>query len=148
MSDFKYNQEEFNSIIDEIVPSYQRSIIKDAMGLTTDSEFDQIGLELTGEKREIGLILPTSSPSSTKPENIWAAIKNEVYDYLCTKSKKYTKERNEAGATIKQIITLIATTIGAMFSITTALITGAVTIALMSALKIGKNAWCSLNEPE
>lgn len=148
MSNLDYNKDEFKEIIIELTPSYQQEILLNALEYNTENEFEQLGLQLTGEKRKTGIILPTSMGSTDTNPSIWSAIKNEVYDYLCTKSRKYSKERNEAGSVLRQIITIISTAIGSLFSIAVGLVTGAVTIAIMSALKIGKNAWCNLNRPD
>lgn len=147
MSELEFKESEFKEIIEELVPSYQKETVYSAFEISTDdfTKFDSIGLELTGEKRGTSFIYPTGV-SSKAQDSMWGHIKSEIYDYLCTKSKKYTKERKEAGVTIKNIVTIIATAVAAKFSIAVGVITGAVTVALMSALKIGKNAWCQANK--
>ena len=148
MFDIEYKEEDFIESINELVPMYQTSKILDVLrkeGLE-ESDYDQIGLSLTGEKQEAGLIVPAAAPA-TASKSMWGAIKSEVYDLLCTKSRKYSAERKEAGVTIKNLITIIATAIASSFNIAIGVVTGAVTIALMSALKIGKNAWCETNKP-
>lgn len=146
MSKLEFKEEEFKSLIKELIPSYQQDQILSALSFTEESDFDLMGLSLTGENQNSGLIIPTSAPIASS-KSMWSAIKSEVYDYLCTTSKKYSKERNEAGITIKNIITILATAVASSFSIAVGVITGAVTIALLSALKIGKNAWCGINKP-
>jgi hypothetical protein len=146
MSDLEYDENEFKLIISELIPSYQQEEILGALDLVEESDFEQIGLSLTGEKRNSSLIIPTAAPS-TSSNSMWAAIKSEVYDYLCTTSRKYSKERKEVGVTVKNIITILSTAIASSFSLAVGVITGAVTIALLSALKIGKNAWCGINVP-
>lgn len=148
MPELNYSEEEFISAIEELVPSYQREQLIQLVTTESfeESDFDQLGMTLTGEKRDSGLIIPTAAPK-TSSVSMWGAIKLEVYDYVCTTSRKYSKERKEAGVTIKNIITIIATAVASSFSIAVGVITGAVTIALLSALKIGKNAWCGINKP-
>lgn len=146
MSKLEFKEEEFKSLIKELIPSYQQDQILSALSFTEESDFDLMGLSLTGENQNSGLIIPTSAPIASS-KSMWSAIKSEVYDYLCTTSKKYSKERNEAGITIKNIITILSTAVASSFSIAVGVITGAVTIALLSALKIGKNAWCGINKP-
>lgn len=150
MSDFKFETEEILAAVQELVPSYQREAIKSVIlsENSTDSDYERAGLSLLGEtKGKAGFIIPTSAPSSST-QGIWKAIKAEVYNYLCTNSKRYSKERNEAGVTLKNIISIIATAIASTYNIAVGIVTGAVTIALLSALKIGKNAWCEVNKPE
>lgn len=146
MSDLEFNEQDFQSVINELVPSYQREQISEGLGYTEEQEFDQLGLALTGEKQNSGLIVPTSAPAESN-KSMWSAIKSEVYDYMCTTSRKYSKERKEAGITVKNIVTILATAVASSFSIAVGVITGAVTVALLSAMKIGKNAWCGINKP-
>jgi hypothetical protein len=146
MSEIEFNEDEFRSAINDLIPSYQQEQLLGALDLSEESDFEQLGLLLTGEKRNSSLIVPTSAPVASS-KSMWAAIKSELHDYLCTKSRKYSKERKEASITIKNIITILATAIASSFSIAVGVITGAVTIALLSALKIGRNAWCTINTP-
>lgn len=145
MPELEFKESEFKLLISEIVPSYQRDEILSALNFTDSSDFEQLGLTLTGESYNSGFTVPTSAPT-TSSKSMWLAIKSELYDYLCTTSKKYSNERKEAGVTLKNIITILATAIASSFSVAVGVITGAVTIALLSALKIGKNAWCGINK--
>jgi hypothetical protein len=146
MSEIEFNDDEFRTAINDLIPSYQQAQLLGALNLSEESDFDQLGLSLTGEKRNSSFIVPTSAPA-TSSKSMWTAIKYELHDYLCTKSRKYSKERKEASITIKNIVTILATAIASSFSIAIGVITGAVTLALMSALKIGRNAWCNINTP-
>lgn len=149
MSELIYSQQEFIEAADELIPEFQRNKIITFIKLAPDieSEYDQMGLSLTGEKRDSNFIIPTSVPN-VSGGSLWGAIKGEIYDYMCTTSRKYSKERKEAGVTVKQIITILATAIASSFHIAIGVVAGAVTIALLGALKIGKNAWCKVNTPE
>ncbi|WP_210473070.1 hypothetical protein [Vibrio crassostreae] len=149
MFDLIFNTNEFVDAINELVPSYQRkSIIDIAQDENSiEFDFDKFGMMLTGEENKIGIIVPTGAPSDSV-NSMWGAIKAEVFDYICTTSRKYSVERKEAGVTIKNVITIIATAIASSFHIAVGVITGAVTIALMSVLKVGKNAWCAVNKPQ
>lgn len=148
MSELIFNREEFLNAANELVPDFQKNKVLSAIDSEgmDEPDFDQIGLALTGEKKDSGLVIPTSAPN-TSGDSIWGAIKGEVYDYLCTTSRKYSKERKEAGSTIKNLITILATAVASSFNVAIGVVAGAVTIALLSALKIGKNAWCELNKP-
>jgi len=148
MSELSFSTDEFLEAAEELVPSYQKRKISEAINDSSleESDYDQLGLSLTGEKRNSGLIVPTSAPNGST-ESLWGAIKGEVYDYLCTTSRRYSKERKEAGITVKNLITILATAVASTFNIAIGVVAGAMTIALLSVLKIGKNAWCKLNEP-
>ena len=149
MYELTLNTQEFIEAATEMVPSFQINRILEVINDDTlcESDFDQVGLSLTGERRGSGLIVPTAAPTGAAG-SIWAAIKGEVYDYLCTTSRKYSKERREAGVTIKNLITILSTAVASSFNIAVGVVTGAVTIALLSALKIGKNAWCETHKPK
>ena len=148
MSDLSFSTDEFLEAVEELVPSYQKRKISEAINDSSleESDYDQLGLSLTGEKCNSGLIVPTSGHNGST-ESLWRAIKGEVYDYLCTTSRRYSKERREAGITVKNLITILATAVASTFNIAIGVVAGGMTIALLSVLKIGKNAWCKLNEP-
>lgn len=147
MSDLKFNQDEFREAINDLIPTYQQDQLLNAFALSEVSEFDELGLTLTGEKINSSLIIPTSAPTDSS-KSMWSAIKAEVYEFLCTKSRKYSKERKDSSVTIKNVITIITTAVASDFDLAVGVITGAVTVALLSALKISRNAWCSINTPE
>lgn len=149
MSELVFDADQFRSAINELVPSHQRDQVLAAVNLGSDSvsDFDQLGTALTGEQKDIGFLFLTSAPN-TKSISTWGAIKTELYDYLCTTSKKYSDERKEGALTIKQLITIVATAVASTFHLAIGVIVGAVIVAVMSALKIGRNAWCTVNKPQ
>jgi len=139
-----FNPEEFSKAIYALVPEHQQDLLIGALNAIQLSEHDieRIGLTLTGERLISNSIVRPSS-AQPKPDNsMWQAIVNEVYEFLCTNSKKYAQERKEGSHTIKSLITIIATAIAATFHVAIGVIAGAVTLVLLSVLKIGKNAWC------
>ena len=146
MSEFqlKIDLSEAETFILTEIPSYQRKDVLKALSLlkSQESEFDSIGMQLTGERRQMSFISPTGSTSGKLQSSFWENIKKEVYDYFCTKSRKYTKERNRAEITFKEIVTILATSIASQFSVTYGIIAGAVSIAVLSVCKMGQNAWC------
>ncbi|OBT29237.1 hypothetical protein [Vibrio cyclitrophicus] len=149
MSELIFNKDGFIDSVNDLVPSFQKNKLLSVIDRDDLSEHDieQIALGFTGEKKESSSIIPTGG-SSGAGKSLWGAIKSEVFDYLCTKSKKYSAERKEAGVTIKNVITIIATAVASTFNVAIGVVTGAVTLALLSVLKIGQNAWCSINKPE
>jgi len=148
MDELAFDRGEFDGLVDEIVPAYQRVQVKKALDLesTTEAHFDDIGLSITGEKRENSSMFYTGAPGQVGT-GVWDYIKAETYDLLCTKSAKYASDRKEGSATVKNVITIVATAAAAHFNVAAGVMTGAVTVCLISALKIGKNAWCQANRP-
>ena len=147
MSELECNKADFIEIINELVPSYQVAKITSVIESDnlTEVELEQLGMSLTGEKKDISTIIPTGAPNEGK-NSLWSAIKKEVFDYLCTASQRYSEERKEAKTTVKTVVTILAGSIATAFNITIGVVSAAVTIALFSALKIGKNAWCEINK--
>ena len=136
-----FNKSDFNEIIDSIVPSYQRSTLRRAL----DEDFfdiDTAGLTLTGELNTLGMVVLTSK--TPKANTIWSSVVAQVYDYICTKSATYKSERAGAEATLKHTVNVIAVSLAATYHLALGVVTGLVTLALMSILKLGKNAWCDL----
>lgn len=149
MCDLPLDVDEFRSLIGELVPAHQQSQVLSALELpgATETDFDQLGTALTGEQSGSGFIFYTSTGAHSKV-SLWVAIKAEMYDLFCTKSNKYTAERKEGVLTVKNIVTIIATAVAASFNVALGVVTGAVTLALMCVLKVGRNAWCAINEPK
>jgi hypothetical protein len=147
MPDLVFDTTSFSAAIDELVPEYQRTLVRQALELNsaTEADFDGIGLLITGEKRQNKMMFYTGVPGERQP-SVWEHVKAELYDFLCTSSKKYAQERNDGATTIKQVIAIVATAIASTINVAVGVIVGAVTVALISALKIGKNAWCEANK--
>lgn len=139
MSNFK--KSDFDEIIDSIVPSYQRSLLKRAL---EEESFDinLAGLTLTGEINTSDSVILTSNASKTN--TIWSSVTAQVYDYICTNSAKYKSERASAEATLKHTVNVIAVSFAANYHLALGVVTGLVTLVLMSIFKLGKNAWCDL----
>jgi len=148
MYDLNFDAKEFIEVSRELVPSYQQPMVIEAIlsDITDESSFDKIGMKLTGEETITGIIVPTGAPKGPS-DSMWAAIKSEMFDFLCTTSKKYATERKEGGITIKQVISIVATAVASTFNIAVGVVTGAVVLVLLSSLKVGKNAWCKINTP-
>lgn len=132
------------NFIRTVIPSYQRESVLGALALNDaeQAEFDSIGMQLTGEHRQMSFISPVGASGTKSPSGFWENIKKEVHDYFCTQSRKYTQDRKRAEITFKEIVTILATSIAAQFSIAFGLVAGAVSVAVLSVCKIGRNAWC------
>jgi hypothetical protein len=148
MLDLQYDANAFRQTINELVPGYQQSAVLSLLESAEagDKDFDSIGLGLTGEKANVGFVFLTGTRAQENDQTIWGAIKAELYDFLCTKSKRYANERKDGVTTIKHVVVIIATAVSAQFHVAVGVIAGAVTVALMSALKITRNAWCEMNQ--
>jgi hypothetical protein len=145
MCDLTFNADEFRDSVNDLVPEFQRSQILSAIELEKDADFDALGTSLTGESSQSGFLFYTGA--GTPKASIWAAIKAELYKLLCTSSKNYSSLRAEGSTTVKNLITVAASSIAGSFNVGLGVITGAVTIALMACLKVGTNAWCEVNKP-
>ncbi|MCI1007793.1 hypothetical protein HWE02_00825 [Pseudomonas oryzihabitans] len=144
-----FNEQDFFDAVDTLVPKFQIEKIKSVLKNNTlnEDQLESFGLTLTGEKKEFGATFLTGAPNPSTA-SIWKAINAEIYNYLCTSSKKYEKERNGANVTAKGLIATLALAVANSFNIATGVIAGAVTIAVFTVFKIGKNAWCSTHDPK
>ncbi len=142
----KFENPEILEFINSEVPTYQREILIRALESNSNlmDFYDNIGKELTGETAKNNLLLNTG-PIINK-DSFWDKVKKEVYDFICTKSRKYSKERNLLGKEFKQIVTIISTAIASSFSIGIGVVVGIVTTIILSIIKVGQNAWCELQK--
>ena len=142
------DKQEFRTATLELVPSFQRTRVLEGLDLVDpcNADFDAIGIALTGEQENSAFMFLTGATSRSKT-SLWAAIKGEVYDFFCTNSKKYANERKDGAVTVKNVVTILATALAGSFNLALGVVVGAVTVALMSAVKIGQNAWCEVNRP-
>lgn len=146
MLELEFSAEEFRTLTLELVPSFQRNRVLAGLDLIapSDADFDAIGTALTGEQ-ELSTFLFLTGAAGRSKTSLWAAIKAEVYDFLCTNSRKYSVERKDGAVTIKNVVTILASALAGSFNLALGVVVGAVTVALMSAVKIGRNAWCEIN---
>ena len=141
------NNDDIQKIIKDIAPSYQQQILLDTLNNPTplDVDIDRIGLKLTGENKELGFIIHTSTPLKTN-SSMWSAIKSEFFEFLCTDSLQYSSERKKSTITLNDLITLLATSLAAKFNVAAGVIIGAITLVLISIVKVTKNAWCKIHK--
>jgi hypothetical protein len=151
MFEANFNPDDFDSIINEVVPSYQRGpIIELVIGDMVEMQgVDDLGMSLLGEKASASFVIPTrvGGGSTDETPKIWPFVKKETYSLFCTDSAEYAKEREDGGSTVKNLITIVATAVAAHFSLPIGIVVGAVTLCIMTALKIGLNAYCNSNRP-
>ncbi|NMM07091.1 hypothetical protein [Polaromonas sp.] len=148
MDELTFDADKFREVIADLVPAHQRIQVTSALDLKdpTEADFDRLGTALTGEQANAGFLFLTSTGNSSG-NSLWSAIKGEIYDLFCTNSTRYSGERADGLLTIKNTITVIATAVAASFHLALGVVVGAVTLALMCFLKVGRNAWCLVNHP-
>lgn len=145
MSEIEFSEGAIKEFINETVPAYNRDITLSSLSLEA-SELEDLGLKLTGESGNKSFVINAGSGAKSE-KSLWECIKKEVYDYFCTKSAKYRAERTKAEITFKNILMILATAVASQFNLAIGVVAGAVTVAVISVFKIGKNAWCEANTP-
>ncbi|MET3627187.1 hypothetical protein [Burkholderia sp. 572] len=148
--DAPFNEAEFYEAITDVVAPYQRDQLLEIVRNPTVEvvQIDALAMSLLGESRVVGIVVPTRT-SGSDPENtapITGYVKREIIDLLCTNSARYKNERKEGLSTVKNLITIIATAASSQYSLPVGVLAGAVTLLLMAALKIGRNAYCEANK--
>lgn len=148
MIELKYDKEAFQEITNTLVPKHQQSIILEALNNDSISieELENLAKRLTGEVEPAGSIVRTSSKPKASM-SLYEAIKKEVYKALCTNSKIYSEETGSLVAGLKQLIPIISASLASTFGFAAATVSGAISLVIMMALKIGKNAWCASEAP-
>lgn len=143
MCEIVYNEEEILAFVTETVPSYNRPLVTSALGLD-GADLEALGMKLTGQSTDKSFVVRTGARAKAE-KSLWDYVKAEIYEYFCTKSAKYRVERTKAEQTLKNVLTILATAIAAQFNLAVGVVAGAVTVAVISVVKIGKNAWCEAN---
>ena len=148
MLELSFNHAEVAVTIGKLVPEHQRSFVLSALEQhdQSEAEYDRLGTMLTGEQENTSFLLMTGA-GRTKGPSLWAAIKVELYELFCTKSRKYSSVRKKGAASIENTIKVVATAVAASFNLALGVVVGAVTIALICLLKVGSHAWCAVHQP-
>lgn len=75
-------------------------------------------------------------------------VKKEFYDFLCTRSKYYQKERTVMGGNINMLITGVSAAIATkMVNVEVGIITSFVTSFIIVLAKVGKKSMCEYCKP-
>ncbi len=135
------HNKEILDAINELTPTYMHDFLIKALE-QDDFDFDRQGMILTGETSASTFIVRTSI--IRRDESIWLGIQDEIFDFLCTTSSKYKSERSQANDNIKKIILVIAGFLAAKLQLAASVIAGFVTLAVIGAFKVTKNAWCNI----
>jgi len=80
----------------------------------------------------------------SKAYKIWIYLKKEIYSLLCTKSKKYRKERGLLKSTATPAVAIIASVISREFGLAQATATTMAAVILMIPLRLSINTWCQI----
>jgi len=84
------------------------------------------------------------------PKKYWEQVKKEMYLLICTEDEKYIKLRKEIAKATKKsgasITAVVAATLGDLLGVEATLLTGFCAIALFGVAKIGKEAYCKIEE--
>lgn len=148
--------EDFSTIdieatVRELVPKFQQDtvlkvLLKDGF---TEADADFAGMALLGDTPKSGFIILTKNAQGPMPQQgrMWMQLKREAYELFCTESKKYSQERKEGAITVKNLVTILASAVGGTFSLPAGVLVGAATLCVMTALKMGLNAYCKVNAP-
>ncbi|MFC5401458.1 hypothetical protein [Cohnella soli] len=75
-------------------------------------------------------------------KSIYTYIKSEIHKLLCGDSKEYAQERKGALESFNKVVLLVSTAVAARFGLEVGLVTGVISLILLGAYKIGRNAWC------
>jgi hypothetical protein len=136
----------------ELAPKYQQDAILTVLNKLDFNEVDVdlIGMQLLGDRRPDTFVILTRNAQGPGAEQggMWAQLKNETYELFCTDSKKYATERKEGTATVKNLVTILATAVGGTYSLSAGVLVGAATLCVMTALKMGLNAYCQAHAPQ
>jgi hypothetical protein len=86
--------------------------------------------------------------STSDETSLYEAIKREFIDLVCSSSKKYAELRvkfREGGKALSQsaLVALIATKLGAVVAVSAGVVTTIVSLLLLSALRLGLEAFCA-----
>jgi hypothetical protein len=139
---FNMDRAEFEDAIAEYVPQSKRPLIMEALD-GDENHIELLGRQLSGDSPANSFMVVTArrDPSTT---SVWQAVKSEIFDLFCSESKRYEEERKGGKGIVKKTIHAIGLIVAANFNIGLAVVSPIVTLGLMLALKIGKNAWCAL----
>ncbi|MBF6058005.1 hypothetical protein [Thiomicrorhabdus heinhorstiae] len=82
------------------------------------------------------------------PKKYWEAVKQEIAILICTDHKKYRELKKSLNAAKNKgtnaLVAIVAAGIASQFGIAAGAIAGFCAIAINSVIKIGKEAYCSL----
>jgi hypothetical protein len=75
-------------------------------------------------------------------------IKKEFYLFLCTDSKKHSKERDAIGGNINSVVAILTASIVATHGIPAGAVTAVVALLCLVAGRVGISAYCKVYNPK
>lgn len=85
-------------------------------------------------------------------KDYWNYFLQELYEFLCTESPRYDRERRQLAkvdkTTSKLVVPAIAVAIGNTLGIAAGILTPFLALVLFAILKLTVNSWCELNAME
>jgi hypothetical protein len=143
----EYIASEVEDFINRAVSPVNRDLVMKALATTDKAELEEIGLLMAGELSSFGFVVGVGAVTS-RPGGLWAAVLDQTYQFFCTSSEDYKKERTQGMTLFEQAVTIISAAVGGTFTLGAGLITGLVTVAVLTVFKIGRNAWCQWKAPQ
>ncbi|WP_143276791.1 hypothetical protein [Brevundimonas diminuta] len=132
---------EVATFINRSVSAVNRPLALKALAASSQKELEEIGLMMAGELPASGFVVGVGAPGS-KAGGLWSAVLDQTYQFFCTASEEYKKERTQGMSLFEQAVTVISAAIGGTFTLGAGLISGLATVAVLTVFKIGRNAWC------
>lgn len=141
-----FDPDEARVFVQERVSSVHRALVLQALETDDPAAINEIGLLMAGEKSATGFVVATGARRGKA--SFWAAVLDEVYEYFCTNTAAYKRERTQASGLFENAVTIIATALAAKLSIGIGFATGLVSVAVISVFKMGRNAWCEVRKDQ
>lgn len=126
--------------------SFYMKFVEKALAESDASKIQDIGYELTGERRQFGHIIELGAP--VKKGSLWDKILSEIYDLLCTQSSKYKDERAKGVGSFQHLVGVVSASVGATVHVGVGILSGLAAVALVLIAKMGRNAWCSMQKDQ
>jgi hypothetical protein len=150
--EISYSQINVEATVLELAPKYQQDVILTVLNKLDfkEADADLIGMLLLGDHRPDTFVILTRNAQGPGAQQggMWGQLKHETYELFCTDSKKYDAERKQGTATVKNLVTILATTVGGKYSLPAGVLAGVATLCVMTALKMGLNAYCQAHAPQ
>ncbi|MBD8682802.1 hypothetical protein [Pseudomonas sp. CFBP 13719] len=140
---FDFDKAEFEEVIAKHIPQSKRALITSALD-SSEQYLEILGQQLSGDSATNTFMVVTARRTASTT-SVWQAVKSEIFDFFCTESASYTKERKGGESVLNKTIHAITLIVATKFHIGLAVVSPIVTIGLMLALKVGKNVWCDLS---
>lgn len=137
---------EARRFVEARVSPVNRALVLQALETDDPAAINEIGLLMAGEKSATGFMMGTGAGRGKG--SFWGAVQDEVYDYFCTNSAAYKRERRQASGLFEHTVTIVATALATKLSLGIGFVMGLVSVAVISVFKMGRNAWCEMRKEQ